>query len=247
MTEESKSQKDSLPWYAALLLIRPGRIRENLEKVRAAKLVEKTPNRWQIFLGVMRMLYRTIYYPESVGLSTEFAVRPGWRARLFQYRFIRGPFLFWEGSVAPLDLSGLASQRETLIRHLLGTHHDGDGAIYDLRLLSIQPGALDELKDRLLAVIEKDCGRSHWLKDLCVYEEYHNQLLEIVERVLAGNWETTPGEGIIDTSFESYLDWCATRPDNPKESWRAWREGRLGLEDAAPELSILPKETAVQS
>lgn len=247
MTDSAPTKNDRLPWYASLVLMRPGRIGENLAKVRDAKLVDKTPNRWQIFLGILRMLYRTVYYPESVGLSTEFPSRPGWRARLFQYRFIRGPFLFWEGSVAPFDLSGLASTRETLIRHLLGTHHDGDGAIYDLRLLSIQEGALEELKERLLAVIENDSRHSRWLKDLCVYEEYHNQLLEILERVLAGNWETKEGEGIIDTSFESYLNWCATRPDNPKDSWKAWREGTLGLEEAAPKLCQPQTETTVQS
>ena len=46
-------------------------------------------------------------------------------------RWLRGPFLLREGSIAPWDLSGLLSTPERLMTHMLGTHHDGLQFVYD--------------------------------------------------------------------------------------------------------------------
>ena len=235
MSDSLLDKKDSLPWYAALILIRPGRIAENLKRITQSGIVKKTPNRWQILLGVMRMLYRSIFYSETVGLTDAFPMRKGWRARVFLYRPLRFPFLLWEGSVVPLDLSGLASSPEILMRHCLGTHHDGDRFFYDLRLLSVHSGQLEELRRRTLEVINNDNRRSRWLRDLCVYEQYHEELLKAVERALAGDWLVDPGLDAIDTGLEGYLNWCATRPDTPGQTWTAWRAGTLGLNDPSIE------------
>jgi hypothetical protein len=245
MAENDLEKNDVLPWYAALILIRPGRIAKNLERIKESKMVGITPVRWQIFLGVLRMLNRVLFHSKSIGTSKTFPIRDNWRARLFQYRFLRGPLLFWEGSVVPLDLSGLASSPERLITHLIGTHHDGDAFYYDLRLLSVHPGMLEELRRRTLEILELDNRRSPWVKDLCVYEQYHQELLAAVERALAGDWSVEPGLDVVDTSLEGYLDWCASRPSTPKETWKAWRNGTLGLNEPAKEPSAESKEKSV--
>ena len=133
------------PVHAFLLLLRPDRVRFNLEAVRQAGLVERVPNLWQIELGVLRMWHRIAFRPETIGMSAAHPVRSGWRARLLEKRPLRFPFLLREGSVAPWDLSGLLSTPERLVRHMLGTHHDGNQFVYDLQMLSIHPGCTEDL------------------------------------------------------------------------------------------------------
>jgi hypothetical protein len=223
----------TLPWYARLVLLRPEQIQANLDRIRAAEIVERTPNTWQIFLGVARMWNRILFHSGPIGTS-DAPRRGGWRARLWSYRPLRFPFLLWEGSLVPLDLSGLASSPARLRTHLLGTHHEGDAAVYDLRLLSCHPGELERLRDDVRRVVSDDTGRSRWLRDLCVYEGYHEELLAVVERVRAGDWSVTPGVEHTDAGLEEYLAWCASRAPTPAKAWRAWRRGELGLNDPAP-------------
>jgi hypothetical protein len=218
-------------WHAFLLLLRPRRVQENLDAVRRAGFVECVPNLWQIELGVLRMWHRILFRPETIGMCRAHPVRPGWRARLFEYRPIRFPFLLWEGSVAPWDLSGLLSRPERLMRHMLGTHHDGNQFVYDLQMLAIHPGRTEELRERARAVVEdRDPRRAAWLRDLVVYERYHETLFEVVDRALREGIELPPDEAADpDISFLAYLRWCASQPATPAETWRAWRSGTFHL------------------
>jgi hypothetical protein len=222
-----------LPAFARLVLLRPRRIRFNLDRVREAGVVPRVPNSWQIFLGIARMANRLVRHPEAVGTSWTAPMRTNWRAKLLRWRPLRFPFLLWEGSVVPLDLSGLGSSPERLTRHLLGTYHPGDAAVYDLELLQVHPRALEEARRRCLEVVRNDTRRSRWLRDLCVYTGYHEELLAALDRALAGDFRFRP-DPHSDTTLAGYLAWCASRPATPAESWRAWRRGELGLGDAAP-------------
>jgi hypothetical protein len=224
----------TLPWYARLALLRPQQIEDNLDRIRDAQIVGRTPNSWQIFLGVARMWNRILFHSGPIGTSETATRRSGWRARLWSYRPLRFPFLLWEGSVVPLDLSGLASSPARLRTHLLGTHHEGDAPVYDLRILACHPGELEGLRDDLRRLVEDDTPRTRWLRDLCVYEGYHEELLAIVERVLAGDWTVAPGPDHTDAGLEEYLEWCASRAATPAETWRALLRGELGLNAPAP-------------
>lgn len=218
------------PWLSWLVLRRPARVREGLARVATAGLVERVPSLWQVTLGVMRMMHRLLFRSDTIGLSTGHAIRPGWRARMMRNRALRLPFVLWEGSVVPLDLSGLLSGPERLARHLLGTHHDGLQFVYDLELLSCWPGELLALRDAARRVVEGEDRRSRWLRDLCVYEGYHEALLAAVEATLEGA-EMVPMtcRHDADVSFAAWLDWCAAQPESPEAAWRAWRTGRLSF------------------
>ena len=72
----------SLPWYARLVLVRPQQIQDNLDRIRAAEIVERTPNPWQIFLGVVRMWNRILFHSGPIGTSDTAPMRDGWRPRL---------------------------------------------------------------------------------------------------------------------------------------------------------------------
>jgi hypothetical protein len=216
------------PLAARLLLLRPARVRRSLALIRAAGLVDPVPNTWQVATGVLRMLHRIIFRPDTIGMSRDFAVRPGWRARLFRFRPVRFPFLLWERSVAPLDLSGLVSPPERIARHLLGTHHDGVQFLYDFQLMALHPGALERLYQDAQAVVAEDTRRSRWLRDLAVYERYHEKLLAALDEALAHGVQVPEAYAAdADVSLVAWLKWCAAQPPTPAEAWTAWRAGEL--------------------
>jgi len=230
MAEPTKRETRTLLGLLTWLLL-PGaaRIERSLDRVRAAGVVRRTPNLVQIARGVLRMLHRVVFRSETVGTCKLHPVRATWRARWLRFRAIRLPFLLAARAVAPLDMSGLASSPERVIRHLLGAHHDGVQFAYDLEILALSPGRLEELRDAVAHVVEHDTPRSRWLRDLAVFEGYHEALLDAVERALRGESLLTAEEARDpDLSFYGYLDWCAAQPG----SWLARPPARsLGVSD----------------
>lgn len=219
------------PWWSYAILLTPGRVEAGLERVRRAGLVAATPNLWQLSLGVLRMWHRLVFRTDTVGTSTQHGVRPSWRARLLENRAVRLPFLLAEGAVAPLDLTGLASDAERLMRHLMGAHHDGDQFVFDLEILSATPGALEELHDRVRRLLSSSDRRARWLRDLTVYERYHENLERAVARAVERGVEVPAGGADDpDLSFAAYLRWCAQQPATPAATARAWRAGRFSLD-----------------
>jgi hypothetical protein len=194
------------PLWAWALLLSPARIEERLERIRESGLLPRTPNSWQIAQGVLRMLHRLIFRSQTVGTSTA-KVRDSWRARALWWRPLRLPFLLAERAVAPLDLSGLLSQQQFL---------------YDLQMLSLDPGALDELVQRARAVVTGADPRAGWLRDLTVFEGYHESLLAAAERAQKGELSPAgPDAADPDISFVAYLDWCSRQPATPRGSLEA--------------------------
>lgn len=222
----------SEPWYLNAFLLFPETIGQNLERVAASGMVERTPNRWQIGLGILRMMHRVVYRPETIGTCSADPVRPTWRARLLENRAARFPFLVAERAIAPLDFSGLASTPERVIRHCLGAHHDGMQFAYDLSLLAVHPGKLEELRERCRAVVEGDDPRSEYLRDLVVYEGYHERLLASVDAVLKDGLRlSAKDENDPDVSFTGYLRWCAAQPETAEATRAAWKAGEYTIAD----------------
>jgi hypothetical protein len=223
----------STPLWARALVLFPDAIRRSLDRIAETQLAPRVPTVTQVALGIARMHYRVATRPETVGMCTSHPVRSTWRARMLEPRAARFPFLVRERAIAPLDFSGLASPRERILRHLLGAHHDGNQFAYDLELLAIHPGALEELRDRARAVVDGTDPRAEWLRDLCVYEGYHAHLLEVVEAVL------THGSVLAelsqhdardpDITLSAYLRWCAAQPTTLRGAVRAWVAGDLSF------------------
>ena len=218
------------PLWAYLILLQPRRIARNLSRVQRAGLVENPPNLWQLSLGVLRMWHRVLFRGDTVGTCKQFSSRPTWRARLLERKPLRLPFLLAERAVAPLDLTGLASEPERLIRHLMGAHHDGNQFVFDLEILSCHPGQLEELQRRVRALLAHDTWRSRWLRDLTVYENYHENLLAAVSRAVEHGIEISANDaGDPDISFSAYMNWCAAQPATPVETLAALRAGRYSF------------------
>jgi hypothetical protein len=229
--ERARVPAAPLPWFARLLLIDPAKIERRLADIERSGLVRRVPNAWQISLGVLRMCHRLIFRSEEIGTSSN-PPRPNWRARLLAFRPFRFPFLLAEKAVAPHDFSGLLSGRERVLSHLLGAHHDGPQFVYDLEMLSVDPGAIEELLRRVRDVLENDTPRSRWLRDLTVFEGYHEALLAAAERASRGEFDY-PAEAAAnpDIRFVAYLDWCARQPETYEETLVAYRAGRYTIAD----------------
>lgn len=212
-----------------LVLLQPDKIEAALARIAASGRVRLTPNTWQITLGVLRMWHRMFFRSETVGYSLD-PVRAPLRAKLLAFRPLRFPFLLLEKAVAPLDFSGLLSERERVIRHLLGAHHDKNQFVYDLEMLSLQEGALEEVRRRAKDVVDARDPRHAYLRDLCVYERYHEHLVGAVEAYLAGVEQLSDAEKRDpDVSFFAYLAWCAAQPATPEETWSLLRRRRYSI------------------
>ena len=214
-----------------LLLVDPDRVAARLDELRAAG-VAPVPTPWQVTLGVLRMWHRVVFRSDTIGTCRDHRPRSTWRARLLAWRPLRFPFLLAERAVHPLDFSGLRSDEDRVVRHLLGAHHDGVQFLYDLELLRDRPGALARVREEARRVVEVDDARSRWLRDLVVFERYHENRLAAVDAFLAGSFPASEVERRDpDIAFSAYLAWCAAQPATPDETWRALREGRFTVSE----------------
>ncbi|MCB9761713.1 MAG: hypothetical protein H6739_17850 [Alphaproteobacteria bacterium] len=228
------SPDDPIPWLAWPILIRPRRVVAHLRLAQDSGLVERAPNAWQICMGVMRMWHRNLFRADTVGTCKDFQPRDTRRARLLQRKSLRFFGLMWERAITPLDLSGLLSPPERITRHLLAAHHDGVQFHYDLELLSLHPGRLEALQEQVEAVLaEVDPARTAWLRDLVVFETYHERLAAAIRRFQAGASLSPEQADNPDVTLSAYLRWCAQQPATPLESWRAWRRGALRFESTS--------------
>lgn len=225
------SEHDATPWLTYLLLLDPKRVVQRLKAFETQGWLDRAPNDWQLSLGVLRMWHRVIFRSEEIGTTVDHPVRATWRAKLLAWRPLRFPFLMAERAISPWDFSGLFSDRERVVRHLLGAHHDGAQFVYDFELLATERKVVERVRDEARAVVDGSHPRGAWLRDLVVYDRYHEELLEAAEAALAGELKLE-GEARFDPdlSFFGYLSWCARQPATPMETMVAWREGRFSLD-----------------
>lgn len=224
-----------------ILLVRPSRVLANLERARRAGLVEEPPNPWQLCLAVLRLWHRVLLRSDTVGTSQTRPVRPTLRARLLHYRGLRLPCLLAERALAPLDFTGLLSSPERITRHLLGAYHDADEFFFDLEILSLHEGKLEELARRVRAVVEGTDQRAEWLRDLAVFDGYHEDLLRAAEVAARAGVELEPAAADDpDLTLSGLLRWSARQPSTPGATLRAWRRGRFSFASSEPPLPRAP-------
>jgi hypothetical protein len=237
----------AMPWHG-WGLPHGRRVAAGLARARAAGVVDPAPNGWQLVLGVVRMWHRIAFRSETVGTCPGGAVRPTARARLFRYRAARLPALLALGAVVPLDLTGLASSRASLIRHLLGAHHFANQMVYDLEILAMHDGGLDALARELDEVLRGASRRARLLRDVAVFDGYHEQLHAALAAFRAAGPAYSPDEAADpDISFAAYLRWCARQPATPAATLRALAAGRFRLPSGlAPATEPAPGEPAAR-
>jgi hypothetical protein len=215
-----------MSWHARLILLRPTAVKDHLDRLVVAGVIDDPPTLWQVELGVLRMWHRVVFRSDTVGTCAAHAPRSGWRARLLHARPIRLPFLIAERAIAPLDHSGLAQPAWRMVRHLLAAHHDHHQAAYDLEILRGNPPALDEVIAQCEAIVAGRHPRGAWLRDLVVFDQYHETLLEQATSARAGRIVLDEAErDDPDISFGAWIRWCRAQPASPAETIAAWRAG----------------------
>jgi hypothetical protein len=221
------------PWYVRALLVEPDRVLAHLARMRARGVVDVEPTPWQLCLGVLRLWHRLAFRTDTVGTSHGARIRPTWRARLLHWRGVRLPFLLAERAVHPLDFTGLRSDPDRLMRHLLGAHHDRNQFVFDLELM-VGHGTLEELQARVTRVVDGTDPRAGWLRDLTVFEGYHEHLAAAVDDALAGGPAMSASEADDpDLTLRGAMRWCARQPATPAATFAAWRAGTFRLDSDA--------------
>lgn len=217
-------------WYA--LLWRPNLVARRLDQL-AARGVD-VPNLWQLWLGSLYMAHRVATRPETIGVSETDRVRQTARARLLRIRPLRAPFLLGR-RVNPLDTSGLGSSPAHLARHVLGAYHPGGNATYDLQILGLEGrGALEALRTDVAAVVDGTHPNAAFLRDLVVYEGYHEALLARLDGWLASTGEPADlDHAHADTTLTGFLAWCRRQPATPRATLRAALRGGLDFSPRA--------------
>lgn len=210
-----------------LLLWCPARIQARLERLQAAGVIDRAPSLWQVWMGVLYMWTRVVRRPETIGLSDGEPERQTRRARLLTNRLLRLPAVLRYRVVNPLDQVGLGSSTAHIQRHLVGAYHPGDNYTYDLQILSVEPGALEALRERVEAVVQGTAPDATLQRDLVVYEGYHERLLAELDRWLSDGRASLPDHP--DTTLRAFMAWCCAQPDGPAATVRALRRGELSL------------------
>lgn len=212
--------------YQVIFLGRARRVHANVQRLADAGLIDRAPTLTQCSFGVLYMLHRIVRRPESIGIA-DAPERRTLRARVLARRPVRAPFLLASRTIRPWDLTGFASSPRFLRRHLVGTYHPGDNALYDLALLSSFPGELERLREQVAEARAGETRRGRWLQDLCVYEGYHDHLAGLVDRAIAGDLEPREAGLPTDATLRGYVDFLLQQPEDIGEALAAWREGRL--------------------
>jgi hypothetical protein len=210
-------------WYERILLGDVARTLERVRTLRAAGVIDVEPTPWQLCQGALRLWHRAIFRSDTVGTSPTGTVRATWRARVLANRAARLPALLATGAVVPHDLTGLRSSPAQVIRHLLGAHHDGRQFVFDLELIAGY-GQLPALRDAVADLRRRDDAWARWLRDLTVFDGYHDELAAAVDAALAGQLAITEAEAVDpDLTLIGAMRWCAQQPTTPAASLAAWR------------------------
>jgi hypothetical protein len=195
-------------WWEALLLGRTAAMRDAMDGLVRAGLLDRPLTGRELVRAQAYNRLRLLFRPNTVGTSTG-RVRRGWRAGVLSWRAIRLPAAVAEEALSLLDLTGLSRRPDQLIHHLLAAHHEAWQLHYDLELLSAWPGALDRLEALADRAVREDTPRTRWLKDLCVFEGYHEALLASVRAFRAGTVRMSPEDRANpDITLRAFLAWC---------------------------------------
>lgn len=145
------------------------RRRRKLERLREAGHIEVIPTEWQIAQASYEMLTEFLI-PSNAEFYAHYDADEAWTILL---RFLDEP-------ATMLDPTGLTISRDLLVAHLLHTVHVSAG--YDVALLEIIPGGLDELEDQCRQLIRGTHPRQDAIVQMLERPDYPQRLLDAVAR-----------------------------------------------------------------
>ncbi len=151
------------------IYVAPGEVRRRLRELERRGLVPAKPTRAQLAFGALDMLRFVIVpfardYYEKQGINFHF------------HQLLR----FLDDPVSLIDPTGLLSDKDTIIGHLMQVTHLNP--VYDLQLLQMFPEGLDELEQQVGAMLDGTHPRAETIGAIVEDPEYHARLLDYVRR-----------------------------------------------------------------
>jgi hypothetical protein len=142
-------------------------IERRLAELERRGYVERRPTRLQIAFGAADML-RFVIVPFA---------RDYYRERGINFHFHQ-LLRFLDDPVSIVDPTGLLSDEETIIGHLMQVVHLNP--IYDLQLLEMFPHGVDELERQIEAMLRGTHPRASTIGAIVEDPDYHQRLLDYV-------------------------------------------------------------------
>jgi hypothetical protein len=151
------------------IYVSPGEVRRRLGQLERRGLAPAEPTRAQLAFGALDMLRFVI-----VPFARDYYERQGINFHFHQLlRFLDDP-------VSVIDPTGLLSDKDTIIGHLMQVTHLNP--VYDLQLLQMFPEGLDELESQVGAMLDGTHPRAETIGAVVEDPDYHARLLEYVRR-----------------------------------------------------------------
>lgn len=190
------------------------RVEDRLRTLQELGLIEVAPNRTQMIFGSLDM-FRFFIVPCAADYYRSKDISFGFHALL---RVLDDP-------ASMMDPTGFMSHPDAIIGHLLQvTHAD---PVYDIQLLAVHPGGLDELERQLEQMLAGTHPRGESIGAIIEDEHYHARLLEYVRefrvdpacgRLLRENIQRNPEFAEVADTFGNLftaLEYFANLPDRP--------------------------------
>lgn len=203
---------------------RTGRLwldREELERRMAclerAGYVAERPTRAQLAYGALDML-RFVIVP---------AARDYYGKQGIDFNFHQ-VLRFLDDPVSLMDPTGILSERDTIIGHLLQVTHLNP--IYDLQLMDMWSDGLEELERQVAAMVAGTHPRARTIGAVIEDPEYHERLLDYVRRYrtdraipdlvreqasIRDDEHFAAAERTFAT-LPGYLEYCCRLPEQPR-------------------------------
>lgn len=183
--------------------------------LEARGYIPQRPSRWQLAFGSLDMLRFVI-----VPFSRDYYEQQGIDFRFHQIlRFLDDP-------VSIIDPTGLLSERDTIIGHLMQVVHLNP--IYDLQLLQMFPDGLAELEQQVADMVAGTHPRAETIGAIVEDATYHGRLLGYVRRYRAGDslpdlvresrLRSDPHAAAAERTFATlpgYVTYCLGLPRSP--------------------------------
>ena len=192
-------------------------LHQRLKPFLETGLLTHIPNKWQILQGAYQMAPYVVVPDPDDGMR--------YKGATLGHPLLRTPLVLAYIGWAHFHVgSGLGAEKKSIIRHLNIVHHQVMPD-YDLQLLQLHPGGLDELTcytKELDNPRAKNNIKRHkrWIDRVLPHAtHYRNELLKSdgwIDR--ARRMEYTPDEHIPDYlrpeffSLARFLEWCNTLP-----------------------------------
>jgi hypothetical protein len=205
------------------IYVTPGEVGRRLGELEKKGFVPSQPSRAQLAFGALDMLRFVIVpfardYYEKQGINFEF------------HQLLR----FLDDPVSVIDPTGLLSDRDTIIGHLMQVTHLNP--VYDLQLLQMFPDGLDRLEAEVKSMLNGTHPRAETIGAVVEDPDYHGRLLQYVQRFQADpktpdlvrdqTLREDPHAGAAERTFASlpgYITYSASLPRSVPALYRRYR------------------------